>query len=427
MSVQTQLWRREKTVADAKLHPDLIQKPMLAPNQQVPFDSDKIKYPMLASQKFDGYRCLVIPHNPSPDLGEVYTSTLVSRNYKTFANDSELSLWFLEVRMWACQSPNYILDCEIYNPKLTFSELGRIIRKDGREVPEGTKLYVFDLIPVEDWLKGGGEPAYSQRMKLMEILKDKKLPNVEIVEQVECKTPEDAENVFNLYQEMGEEGIMLRSYDGIYKHGRATVNQGLIYKFKVKATADAFIVGFENGTDAKEGLEREVDMLGHRKHLGKVGDRIDADRLGSILVRMADGTETKIGIAKDYQDDEFPDADAIWKNRHDLLGKMVEFTYMPVGVKDKPRWGRLIRIRRDKDGGLEHYSVNPKNGGSTDERCPSDEEVVKTGYSEGWDIIKEVRLVKRKKKSKEKTLDVYMADFKINNKDLIDRIMKEGE
>lgn len=332
-------------MADINIAKELIRKPMLAPNQQVAFDDPKITYPMLASQKYDGFRALVIPSD-STSSEAWRKSHLVSRNYKVFANDFKMRNMLSKAMEYA-RERNVVLDCEFFNPKLTFSELGSIVRKEGRDIPEGTKLYVFDIIPIEHWVSDS-DLTYFQRMKLMDQLKNSKVPYLEVVEQVECNTPEDAENVFNLYRDMGEEGIMLRSYDGKYKHGRATINQGLIYKFKVKATADAVILGFKNGTDAKEGIEREVDALGHRKHLGKVGDRVEADRLGSIIVRMEDGTETNIGLAKTFLDEEYPDADAIWENREIIKGMCVEFEYMPVGVKDKPRWGRLTRFRRDK-------------------------------------------------------------------------------
>ncbi len=82
------------------------------------------------------------------------------------------------------------------------------------------------------------------------------------------------------------------------------------------------------------------------------------DRLGGIQVRLEDGTITKIGIAASYSDDEYPDADSIWKNKEDLIGTWVEFEYLPVGVKDKPRFGRMIRIRRDKGSTIPKDSID---------------------------------------------------------------------
>ena len=86
--------------------------PMLAPNQKV--DLNKVKYPLLASYKVDGIRCLFIK-------GE-----MLSRSLKPIQN-KQLREKFRELidRSKDC---GLILDGEIYSPELTFQEITLILR-----------------------------------------------------------------------------------------------------------------------------------------------------------------------------------------------------------------------------------------------------------------------------------------------------------
>jgi hypothetical protein len=322
-----------------------------------------------------------------------------------------------------------VFDCEIFSQSLTFQQIGSCLSKAGREIDPSIRLHAFDCVSVTDWRNKVNRP-YHMRLSTLKDVGQLITPAVfEVVDQVECKTPNDVKNVFNLYEEMGEEGIMLRSVDGHYKHGRATVNQCLIYKFKVSATADAQIIGFQTGTTTKKDIDREVDAFGHRKFAGKKDDRVEVDRLGGIYVRLEDGTECTIGIAAKYSDEEFPDGNAIWRNRDSLIGQWVEFEYMPVGVKDKPRWGRMTRIRRDKTGDISSPSEDEK---SSKEASPAPKKpdplhehmktVVDTFMSKPkykWTAEDKERDYKRRLESEDG------FDIKITTKDLLDTLMKD--
>jgi DNA ligase 1 len=339
---------------------DYVKKPLLAPNTQVEFTCPDIRWPMLASRKLDGYRCLIIPTYTSPGP----TVHMVSRSFKQFANHLMLEERFAKVFKYALHSTS-VLDCEIFSETLNFQEIGSCLSKAGKVVDPSIKLYCFDQISSDRWAAGNDRTPYITRYKHLvkgvrryqehhEVLDD----TFEVLDQVSCSHGKDVENTFNLYTSMGDEGIILRSERGRYKNGRATVRESLIYKFKVRATADAQIIALIPGTTTKKSAERDVDAFGHRKFAGKKGDRIEVDRLGGIQVRLEDGTMTKIGIAASYSDDEYPDADSIWKNKEDLIGTWVEFEYLPVGVKDKPRFGRMIRIRRDKGSPIPEDSID---------------------------------------------------------------------
>lgn len=326
----------------------MVRSPMLAPNEQVSIESDMLKYPMYASKKMDGFRCLVMPAYETKLHYKAETALLLSRNFKTFDNDSMLRIHFAEAIQVAADN-NVVLDCELFSEEMTFSEIGSIVRKNGRAVPTNLKLHCFDCVKAHEW-HNRVTRGYIIRMSELHDLYSRmsKDGNFTVVEQVVCENPSDVTSEYDEYADVGGEGIMLRSMNGHYKFGRATLSQGLIFKFKVNATAEAKIVKILSGTTTKEGLSRRKDMFGRSKFASRKDERVEVDRLGGIVVLLESGIETTIGISRKYNDEEFKTPSDIWENRTSLIGKIVEFEYMPVGVKDKPRWGRLLRFRRDK-------------------------------------------------------------------------------
>jgi len=118
-------------------------KPMLAPNDKV--DLNKIKYPIFASYKLDGIRCLFIK-------GE-----MLSRSLKPIQN-KQLKEKFQPLIDYS-KEHDCILDGEIYSPELSFQKITRYvmtkdftdpksIKKHGEilVIPKHLKYYAFDII-----------------------------------------------------------------------------------------------------------------------------------------------------------------------------------------------------------------------------------------------------------------------------------------
>jgi len=105
-------------------------KPLLAPDDKV--DLSKLEYPILASYKYDGIRCIF-------KNGE-----MLSRNMKPIAN-IKLHEKFKALKEFS-KEEGFILDGEIYTHELNFPELSGLCRRLEAEVPESMKFYCFDIL-----------------------------------------------------------------------------------------------------------------------------------------------------------------------------------------------------------------------------------------------------------------------------------------
>jgi len=315
---------------------DTMPKVLLAPNEQIEFDSEHLKWPLLGSRKYDGNRNVIL-------AGEFRTRSM------KFQANVLLGRHFKEIVEYA-KSMGTVFDGELWSPSLTFTQLQEIVRARSVSIPDHVGFYVFDVMTKTQWVDGG-EGVYRYRNEtLREILEKFKFPRVFHVEQEEMTTPEEAEKAFDDFLTEGYEGLMLRSADGLYKHNRATHREGIIFKFKNFRTDDAQIVGATEMQKMKAEVrhgERERDVQGHLKRTHKQEDYEPADTIGSLIVKMKNGVEVGIGLGKR----DSMEKKKIWEQykRGELVGKWVEFSWMPHGTKDKPRIGKLERFRPDLD------------------------------------------------------------------------------
>ena len=308
--------------------------PMLAPNQKV--DLNKVKYPLLASYKVDGIRCLFIK-------GE-----MLSRSLKPIQN-KQLREKFRELidRSKDC---GLILDGEIYSPELTFQEITRYvmtqdfedkksIKKHGKvlEIPEYLKFYMFDCVANDDF----DIPFHARCMTSNNFEKD--YPTfVSSVNQITVNSKEDVEEYFETALENGYEGLILKDPHGKYKCGRGTIKEGLIYKVKPFVTFDAEILHVVQATEVDPNAEKKVNELGRSVTSKKKGDRLLIDKASAFEVEY-EGKRLKVTLAMTDEEKE-----AVWTSRSSYIGKIIEYKGMLVGSKDVPRHPVMIRFREDK-------------------------------------------------------------------------------
>lgn len=311
-------------------------KPMLAPNDQP--NLDEIKYPILASFKLDGIRCLFIK-------GE-----MLSRSLKPIQN-KQLREKF-RVLIDYSKDRQLILDGEIYSPELSFQlitkfvmtkdfEDEKTIKKNGLEIltiPEHLKFYAFDII-TEDNLE---EEFFKRCLKLKKV-EDEFKNLLEYVTQVDVHKKEDIESLFENALEKGYEGLILKDPNGRYKCGRGTIKEGLIYKVKPFKTFDAEITGVVQATKVNPNAEKKTNELGRSVTSKKKDDRILIEKASAFNVQY-EGLELKVVLAMTDEEKE-----EIWKNKESYIGKMIEYKGMLIGAKDVPRHPVMIRFREDKD------------------------------------------------------------------------------
>ena len=301
-------------------------KPQLAPNEKV--DLSTLNYPLLASTKLDGIRCIF------------YKGQILSRSLKQIQN-KQLRERFEVIRAYT-EKWNFILDGEIYSPKLNFQEITHFVMTQdlGDEVlPDHLKFHCFDAIREDKF----NEEFRWRIEKTIEIFN--RFSNlIELVFQIPVHSAKEVESYFEEVLKEGYEGLILRKPSSGYKFGRLTVASGDGYKLKPFVTLDAKIVDIIPATKAKEGTEKTMDELGHSHTSKKKDDREEVEMAGKFIV-MYKGKELGIILAMDKKEKI-----KVWKNKKDYIGKWIEYKCITYAIKDLPKNAVFVRWRKDKDG-----------------------------------------------------------------------------
>lgn len=305
----------------------MIKKPMLAASMEnskgEPMSFNDLKFPLLASIKLDGIRCLRVD------------GQTLSRSFKPIPNQ------YVQQQMLTLLGG---LDGELvtYNkdgsPR-TFNEIQSDIMSE-----DGEPNFRFEIF---DYVKDDLNKPYIDRIKdLTELFESNCLPDF-------CKPvyPILINNAqeLDLYESSviadGHEGIMTRSPNGTYKCGRATFKSQDLIKIKRFVDSEAVIIGFEE--KLRNENDAEKDELGHTKRSSSKAGLVPAGTLGALLVRdIKDGREFSIGTYKGLKKEDLQE---IWNNRDAYLGKIVKYQYQLVGTKDNPRIPSFQGFRDERD------------------------------------------------------------------------------
>ena len=298
----------------------MITKPMLA---GIVTDFSKIKFPVLATPKIDGIRCL-----------RVYGYS-VSRTFKRIPNKH------IQQQMQGLPDG---LDGELIIKGGFQKTTSGIMSRDGEPDFE---YWVFDYVPLSYHLNFCG---YNARMI---TLKSECLTNA-IYLPVFCKVlyPIELHSLSNLQQyekmclENGHEGIMIRQPNSPYKCGRSTEKEGYLLKIKRFEDAEAVITGFEEQMENCNELGK--DELGHAKRSTNKDGKLGKNTLGSFIVKgvkVFHGQEFRIGTGVGLTQELRRE---IWDNKHRYWGKLITYKYQPCGTLNLPRLPIFKGFRGDE-------------------------------------------------------------------------------
>ena len=286
-------------------------KPLLASKIE---DINALRYPLLASPKIDGIRCLIM-NNGSP----------VSRKLKDIPNR------YVFGKLLGLMLPG--LDGELIVPGKPFNEVsGDIMRFDGE--PE-FQFYVFDV-----WNMEGVQ--YTERLN--HLCKMKYPLCVKMVQQMRIRDASELTEYEAYCLNLGYEGVMVRDPAGLYKYGRSTVNEQILLKLKRFEDSEAVIVGVEEEMHNNNTAER--DNLGRTKRSSHQANLVGKGTLGAFIVTDDEGRQFKIGTGftaaqrKQYWEDYTTSS---------LIGKTVKYRHQPSGAKDLPRFPSFIGFRHTDD------------------------------------------------------------------------------
>ena len=300
-------------------------KPFLAPNKIV--DIHTLKYPLLASFKLDGIRCIIKD-------GE-----MCSRSLKPI-NNVKLHEKFKQLKQFTINEAHLkpILDGELLARSMPFNALSGTVRASDRELPEDMYFYLFDSVINEQY-----DTKFILRTEQLNKLGLMYPDLIKIVEQKLVHTSEQVEEYFQEALDFGCDGLILHSLDGKYKCGRGTINEGIIYKMKPYLTFDAKIIDVIQSTKVNPNAEKKINELGRSVTSKKKEDRILIDKACDFVVMHEGEAELKVMIA--MTDEEKKE---VWKNKESYIGRYIEYKGLMVGAKDLPRHPVYLRMRDDK-------------------------------------------------------------------------------
>lgn len=287
-------------------------KPMLAEKLE---NLEDVKYPVYASPKLDGIRCLVIN-------GKAVTRKLKPLPNKYIREQLEAKFKDLDV------------DGEIMIPGMDFNAIQSAVMCVKGE-PQFDYI-VFDLVD--------SEKSYEERRQELHDTHvagkiDKVLLGILIGNQSYLLHEEQ------MYLSMGYEGVMLRSPEGKYKFGRSTVKQGYLLKLKRFDDSEAKVIGFEERMHNTN--EAHEDALGHTERSHAKAGMVGVDTLGSFIVYDPKlDKKFNIGTGKGL-DDSY--RKLIWDNRGNYMGKLITYTYQELSKYGVPRFPSFKGFRSELD------------------------------------------------------------------------------
>ena len=281
-------------------------RPMLAEKLKRP---EKLVLPVLASPKIDGIRCCVVQNiaYSGRDMKQVPNHHIANSLIEFNGLDGEL---------------------RVGN---TFqSTCSGVMTEKGQ--PDFT-YHVFDLHNLD----AGYETRY---LKLKE-LRVNWPSNIQLLEHEKIETLEQLDTYEQEILALGFEGVMVRSLNGPYKHGRSTENEGYLLKLKRFVDSDFVVVGYErlmhNGNSAT------ISNIGLTERSSHQDNLIPSNLLGSIIVKdLYSGVEFSIGTGF-----KMPQRKLLWAEKESLLGRKGSYKYQEHGMKDKPRCPVFHRWRPD--------------------------------------------------------------------------------
>ena len=217
---------------------------------------DKVKFPALVQLKMDGMRfnAIVDANNKSVEYR--------SRNGKEVAvNNDSLDAAFLEMAKNIGMA-NVVFDGEL----VVVDEKGKLLdRKTGNGIlnkaVKGTisdderaqvRATIWDVIPLQYFREGKCDVDYETRLGTVVVAIDNLTENKNLISVVETTIAKDlaeAQKIFETYHAAGQEGIILKTRDGIWEDKRAKHQ----IKFKGELECDLLCVDWEEGTGKNKG------------------------------------------------------------------------------------------------------------------------------------------------------------------------------
>jgi DNA ligase-1 len=292
----------------------------------VPDDLSELVYPVLASPKLDGIRCLIDAQGLP-----------ISRSLKPIRNRVIHEILSIGV------APG--LDGELIVGDPASSNAMRVtnsavmsINKD----PGDWTFWVFDL-----WTRK--TPYRSVYEQLPQALQTR-YPDSPIkwLPHEICYSPKDLELWERRWLDEGYEGAMVRNPDKLYKFGRSTTREQGLLKMKRYVQDEAVVISYEplyhNDNEA------ETNALGYIERSSHKENKTALDMLGALVCKGLNPynklEEITFNIGTGFTAFE---RTMLWNQQAKLPGRFVTYKFFPTGTKSRPRHPVFVSFRDEED------------------------------------------------------------------------------
>jgi DNA ligase-1 len=292
-------------------------RPMLSATCE---DITKVRLPAMASPKLDGIRCVIRDGKPLTRTLKPIPNRYV-RGLLTGlpAFDGELIVG----------SP---VAADVWN--VTSSG---IMSEDGEPA---FAFFVFDLMSEEP-----RAPFTHRYLRVSELIEAKRLDWLVLVEHIHISNLAELEAYEAKSVELGFEGIMVRSPNGLYKHGRSTMREQGLTKVKRFHDAEAVLVGVVEG-QTNFG-PATINAFGLTKRSSSKSNKKAAGTLGSLVCELCSGvTRVRFEVGTGF--DEATRA-RIWATQSQWINARVRFKYQSLSPDGVPRFPVFLGRRDERD------------------------------------------------------------------------------
>lgn len=171
-------------------------------------------------------------------------------------------------------------------------------------------------------------------------------PSLHLVEQIAIERTDAIAKLEEIFLGEGYEGAILKNRWGPYKFGRSTKREAGMGKLKRFKDSEAVIIGFEELMHNNN--VGQTDHLGLLKRSSHQDNKTPAGTLGALKVMDVGQKSWVFNIGTGF---DAALRQHIWSNREKLLGKLVKYKYLPIGMVDVPRHPVFLGFRDAEDVG----------------------------------------------------------------------------
>lgn len=300
----------------------MLTRPLKAPTEPVvDFAALQNHFPLWASDKEDGIRCLVCPERGA-----------ITGQMKPVPNDWIRALldypdtWHLDGELIA-------LDCEGHDCDFNDTQSAVMTIKG----QPSFQFRVFDCF--ENIYDTYLERALRAREKV-ESLRAQGMDHIVWLRQTKCRDIAGIEACEASALRRGKEGIMLRIAGGWYKENRSTLNEGYLLKVKRFTDDECTVIAVEEEMENCNPAKTNERGLSQRsKHQAGLKGK---GMVGKLICKWWGDKEYVIKIGSGMTEMQ---KILWWKNPRLIIGKRITFKYQVHGMKDLPRCPIFKAIR----------------------------------------------------------------------------------